>query len=181
MIILHTEKLEEPQKKMKMDFLDNCLNNNGNFGHSSKPQRLMSTGTSSGNINVESRSMDAGIRMEGIHTLEASTDLGSFVIICNPNAGYYEFSCFDPVLIDFFLKREINIVLWNYRGFGRSKGSCSMKNLLKDAQEIVDLLRGQLGCRSIAIYGRSLGGYIAVNLADKVDLIIADRTFSSIS
>lgn len=98
-----------------------------------------------------------------------------------PNAGYYEFSTFDSTMLDFFLKRKINVFMWNYRGFARSKGTLTMKNLLSDTEEIIDVIQKKIGCNNLAIYGRSLGGYAAVNMAEKVDLVILDRTFNNIS
>ena len=56
-----------------------------------------------------------------------------------------------------------------------------MKNMQSDGHEIIDLVRNKIGARNIALYGKSLGGYVAVNLVDHVELVIADRTFSSIS
>jgi hypothetical protein len=73
------------------------------------------------------------------------------------------------------------VFLWNYRDYGRSTGRCSMQNLVSDGSEIIDLVRNKIGCKHICLYGKSLGGYIATNLQDSVDLVIADRTFSSVS
>ena len=44
------------------------------------------------------------------------------VIICNPNALYYQQMVTSPnaYWLNFFLKRDINVMCWNYRGYGQS-------------------------------------------------------------
>lgn len=167
MIILHTQKCNESDKLEKMRFLEKSLDSD------LPTQRAEDVGTYSSQVILDSL-------QDQINQNEVK-DLGSFVIICNPNAGYYEFGCFDRTLIDWFQSKEINVFLWNYRDFGRSSGTLSMKNMLSDGHEIIDLVRNKIGARNIALYGKSLGGYVAVNLVDHVELVIADRTFSSIS
>ena len=45
------------------------------------------------------------------------------VVMCNPNAFYYQQMVTSPnaYWLNFFLKREINVVCWNYRGYGESE------------------------------------------------------------
>jgi hypothetical protein len=42
--------------------------------------------------------------------------------VCNPNALFYQQLVNTPnsYWLNFFLKREINVVCWNYRGYGES-------------------------------------------------------------
>lgn len=42
------------------------------------------------------------------------------VIMCNPNALYYQQMVTSPnaYWLNFFLKRDINVLCWNYRGYG---------------------------------------------------------------
>ena len=44
------------------------------------------------------------------------------VIMCNPNALAYQSMVLAPnaYWLNFFLKREINVICWNYRGYGES-------------------------------------------------------------
>jgi pimeloyl-ACP methyl ester carboxylesterase len=75
----------------------------------------------------------------------------------------------------FFQQRGLNIVLWNYSGYGRTfhKGVCgclknypSPENIMKDSESVLRYAKKQLGLRGkIAIYGRSLGGIAAAHLA----------------
>jgi hypothetical protein len=42
--------------------------------------------------------------------------------MCNPNALYYQQMVIAPnaYWLNFFLKRDINVIVWNYRGYGES-------------------------------------------------------------
>ncbi len=42
--------------------------------------------------------------------------------MCNPNALYYQQMVIAPnaYWLNFFLKRDINVICWNYRGYGAS-------------------------------------------------------------
>ena len=173
MILLHPDNksIDDPQNIEKLRYLEKCLDGLG--GTNRNANRMSDQMRSSEHYALEMTTNNVN--------LGETMDLGNFMIVCNPNAGYYEFSCFDKTFIDFFLEKKINLILWNYRGFGKSKGTCTMKNLLKDGHSLVDFARNKLMCKNIALYGRSLGGYVAVNLVDKVDIVIADRTFSTIS
>lgn len=106
----------------------------------------------------------------------------SFVLYCGPNAGVYELmSLSDSQVIDIYQKSGIYMLVWNYRGFGYSTGSPGMENIVNDCNSIHKLLKYGFGAEKIAVYGRSLGGHAAKSMAEKADLLIIDRSFSSIS
>ena len=48
------------------------------------------------------------------------------IIMCNPNALVYQQMITSPnaYWLHFFLRREINVVCWNYRGYGESESGC---------------------------------------------------------
>jgi pimeloyl-ACP methyl ester carboxylesterase len=104
------------------------------------------------------------------------------VLICQPNAAMYELSCYNEQLLNFYLKKGITIVLWNYRGYGRSYGSPTMENMAQDGQNILRMIKKRLKPSKLMIYGRSLGGHVAKSMCETglVDAIVLDRTFSSI-
>jgi len=78
----------------------------------------------------------------------------------------------------------LDIFIFDYRGYGRSKGRPSEKGLYIDAQAAYDHLisRKNISPERIIIYGESLGGAVAIDLAlqRKVKAIITESTFSSI-
>jgi hypothetical protein len=47
----------------------------------------------------------------------------STIIMCNPNALLYQQMVTSPnaYWLNFFLKRDINVMCWNYRGYGLSE------------------------------------------------------------
>lgn len=102
------------------------------------------------------------------------------VLICNPNAMYYQHMVNQPhaFYLRFFLNRNVNVMLWNYRGYGLSTGSPDPYNVKTDSEEILRYMKETMKLNGkFGVYGRSLGGLATTHLADKVDLIIADRTF----
>jgi len=105
------------------------------------------------------------------------------IILCCPNAGYYEYMCYEGQWIDIYLKHGFQVFLWNYRGYGRSTGRPTPENLRRDGEEIVDYLREKLGIRIIGCHGESMGGLVAVHLArwKNINFLCADRTFESLS
>ena len=54
---------------------------------------------------------------------------------------------------------------------------------MKDGEVILDYMKNIMNIKKIGVHGESIGGLIANHIAKKkqVDLLIADRTFSSLS
>jgi hypothetical protein len=79
-----------------------------------------------------------------------------------------------------FLDRGINVIAWNYRGYGRSTGSPSPNNLKLDVEAVREYVVKKLGfIGKLGVYGRSLGGIPSSYLANKVQMAIVDRSFSN--
>ena len=84
------------------------------------------------------------------------------------------------------MTNQINVLVWNYRSYGRSEGSPDPYNTLHDAETILkfgieDLgVKGKIGC-----FGRSLGGamatHIAKNYPQYIEFLFVDRSFGSLS
>jgi len=91
--------------------------------------------------------------------------------------------------LNFFLKREINVVCWNYRGYGESSiGLLDFLNPMKakiDAERVLaravqlTKVEGKIG-----VFGRSIGGITASHLAakynDLVELLVIDRSLDEL-
>ena len=58
------------------------------------------------------------------------------VILCLPNAMCYQSMANFPMgfYIQFFLNKKINVMLWNYKGYGRTKGTPDLKSLKFEAE-----------------------------------------------
>jgi hypothetical protein len=82
-------------------------------------------------------------------------------MITSPNAYW----------LNFFLKREINVVCWNYRGYGESSLGCFESldpyKSKRDAERVIAFVVNKLRIKGkIGVYGRSIGGLAACHLAN---------------
>ena len=109
------------------------------------------------------------------------------IVMCNPNALFYQHMVNSPnaFWLNFFLKKGINVMAWNYRGYGQTKSSPNPYNIKTDGESVLHYVLNELGVKGkLGVYGRSLGGVVATHLAatyhDKIDFLIADRTFGSL-
>ncbi|XP_033100697.1 protein ABHD13-like [Anneissia japonica] len=81
-----------------------------------------------------------------------------------------------------------NVMLLEYRGFGRSDGTPSESGMYVDAQAALDYLhtRSDIDHTKMFLMGRSLGGAVAIHLASKVENqdrirgIVLENTFTNI-
>ncbi|RLN96439.1 hypothetical protein BBJ28_00016678 [Nothophytophthora sp. Chile5] len=106
------------------------------------------------------------------------------VLLCNPNGGLYEFHHLQMDWIKFYTSDlDCHVLVYNYRGYGRCKGSPNPEMHNLDALALVEYLKTERGMKKIAVHGESIGGMVATYLARKsphVNVLIADRTFSSV-
>lgn len=77
--------------------------------------------------------------------------------------------------------RQFNVILFNYRGCGRSEGYPTIRTICRDAEDLVEFLinpfgsknhnqktpRFGLGIPSLGVHGRSIGGAAAIQVASK--------------
>jgi len=66
-----------------------------------------------------------------------------------------------------FYRYHYDVVLVDYRGFGKSTGRKSEKEMLNDVQVVYDTLAVQYREDHIIVYGRSLGSGFATKLANE--------------
>jgi fermentation-respiration switch protein FrsA (DUF1100 family) len=85
--------------------------------------------------------------------------------------------------IEIFHRLGLNVFIIDYRGYGKSKDKPSESGLYQDARTAWDFITAEKGYTSqqIIIFGRSLGGVIAANLASEVQArgLILESSFSS--
>jgi pimeloyl-ACP methyl ester carboxylesterase len=88
-------------------------------------------------------------------------------------------------MIRLLMKIPVNVFIIDYRGFGKSEGAPSEQGLYRDARAAWDYLTSErgLGPERIIIFGKSLGGVPAVDLASKVEAagLIVQSSFTSAS
>lgn len=88
-------------------------------------------------------------------------------------------------IIKIFNDLDLNVFIIDYRGYGRSGGFPSEKGTYLDAQAAYDYLisRDDVDKEKIVIYGKSLGGAVAIDLATKVyaRALISESAFTSVA
>lgn len=66
-----------------------------------------------------------------------------------------------------FLSKGYDVMIMDYRGFGKSRGPLSEKNLLEDALVPYDYVKERYGQGRVVVYGSSLGTGVATYVAAK--------------
>ena len=82
-----------------------------------------------------------------------------------------------------FTKLGYDILMTDYRGYGKSTGKPSERDLYKDALTILRWSQANLKYNRLVLYGRSLGSAVASNLATAVspDLLILETPFDELN
>ena len=106
----------------------------------------------------------------------------NLVIVCGPNLTPFENLINSWDIDSLYLLNDIDILFWNYRGYGFSEGSANFTNVCEDILDVYDYITEHYQYTKIAVHGLSIGGVPACHLASKriINLIIADRTFGSV-
>jgi len=102
----------------------------------------------------------AGVRINGLH-FYAKNPLG---LILYFHGNTRSIKGWAKYARDFY-RYQYDVVLVDYRGFGKSTGRKSEKEMLNDVQIVYDTLAVQYHENHIIVYGRSLGSGFAAKLA----------------
>ena len=103
------------------------------------------------------------------------------MIFCHGNAGNISHRT-DKIRI--FHNMGINIFIFDYRGYGASEGKPTEKGLFIDIQAAFDHVTEafKIPKEKIIVFGESLGGAVAIDLAHTKDIkaLITEDTFTSV-
>ena len=85
-------------------------------------------------------------------------------------------------IIQPILKFNYDIIIMNYRGFGKSTGPLSEANIHGDAQVLYDYAKKYIGERKVIVYGRSMGTGFATQIAanNPCDALILETPYYSV-
>ena len=88
------------------------------------------------------------------------------VMFCHGNSGNISHRQY---IVDICKKFEINLFIFDYRGFGKSSGKPCKRNLRKDGEAAYKFLTQyhQVKPKDLVIWGESLGGFVAIWTASK--------------
>lgn len=81
-------------------------------------------------------------------------------------------------------KWSVNVIAYDFRGYGKTGGTANQKSILEDAVAVGSWAKNQSAWNTVPLVpiGRSLGGAAAVEMAMELNSpgLILDRTFTSI-
>jgi uncharacterized protein len=126
---------------------------------------------------------DDGVTLVGWVIPASNSSGGLWLLMCHGNAG--NLSEFDrPVHYAGLRGLGLNLLAYDYRGYGESGGSPSEQGLYRDAQAGYRYLREkrQVPPDRIVVFGHSLGSAVAVDLVSRVPAagLILDGALTSV-
>ncbi|MFH1877742.1 MAG: alpha/beta hydrolase [Candidatus Omnitrophota bacterium] len=120
------------------------------------------------------------VRLNGWFIPSGAAD-GKTVLLFHGNAGNISYRL---DIIRMLNELGLNVFIPDYRGYGKSGGTASEQGTYLDAEAAYEYLlsRGDVDEQKIILYGKSLGGAVAVDLAAKGKgaMLILDSTFTSV-
>ena len=122
---------------------------------------------------------DDGIRLHGWY-IPGHRESKQTLLFFHGNAGNISHR---RASIEIFHRLGLNVFIFDYRGYGKSQGKPDEKGLYKDARAAWHYLTHERGFdqEDIILFGRSLGGAVAAELATEIQPagLILESTFSS--
>ncbi len=104
------------------------------------------------------------------------------MLLCHGNAGNISHRL---EVISILHSLEFNVFIFDYRGYGRSRGFPTEKGTYLDTEAAYDYLltRQDINKEELIVYGKSLGGAVAVDLALRAEVcaVIIDSAFTSVA
>lgn len=129
--------------------------------------------------DVELLTSDA-IKLHGWYIPAARHDEQRVLLFMHGNAGNISHR---GESVQIFHQLGLNVLIFDYRGYGQSQGRASEAGLYSDATAAWHYLTEtrRIAPENIILFGRSLGGVVAAELASRVQpgLLVLESTFSS--
>jgi pimeloyl-ACP methyl ester carboxylesterase len=125
-----------------------------------------------------SLSPEPGVKINALH-FKSDTISKGLVLYSHGNAG--DLSRWGSIAA-YFTKYNYDVVVWDYRGYGKSTGALSEQAIYNDAQYLYDYFKQQYDVDKIVLYGRSLGSAATSFLAahNPSQQVILETPFYSI-
>lgn len=132
-----------------------------------------------GGIHIDFEAED-GVNLKGMmFNNPQQPRSGKTILICSGSHKSQE--TYNVPIVKALLALGHNVMTFNYRGFGLSEGEASESGLYMDGEAAYQyILNNGVTTSDLVVYGYSLGGAVASDLAakHKIDVVL-DRTFSS--
>lgn len=87
--------------------------------------------------------------------------------------------------VRFLPQQGLNVLLFDYRGYGRSDGTANLEGLLMDVEAGLEQFIRHDGTGNLVVFGQSLGAALAIlvvansPLRDEIEIVVADSGFTS--
>ena len=101
------------------------------------------------------------------------------MIVCGPNGVPFQIFSRN-YRFETYLEKNMDVLCWNYRGYGFSKGKPSYSRLRTDILELFDEVKSIYNYEKYAVHGISIGGIPCCHLSSnrkEIELMICDRNF----
>ena len=122
-----------------------------------------------------------GEKIHGWHIRRPSP--GGAILFCHENAGNIGLRVTN--LVQMSQKLNVDVIAFDYRGYGHSSGQPTEAGLMIDTQTVYSEYVLPKVTVPIVVYGRSLGGAVALQFAasspPRLTGVIAENTFTSIA
>ena len=112
----------------------------------------------------------------------SNQDAKKLMIVCGPNGVPYQMYSRNAI-VKYYLDLNMDILCWNYRGYGFSDGAASFDKLRSDVLELFDEVKKTERYEHFAVYGVSIGGIPCCHLGrnrKEIELMICDRNFGKL-
>jgi len=145
------------------------------------PERVLSSSPSNIGLDFESVSFETTDRVKLSGWFIPSDSARGVILFCHGNAGNIGHRLES---IQIFHRLRLDILIFDYRGYGQSEGTPSEHGTYRDAEAAWHYLieERQVNPNEIAVFGRSLGGAVASWLAQSQTpgALILESTFTSL-
>ena len=133
-------------------------------------------------ISRDDTNLDCLLMLSQNNKNNNNTKEKNLVIVCGPNLTPFESFINSWDIDSLYLNNNIDILFWNYRGYGFSEGSTNFNIICEDVLCVYDYMKANYNYNNIAVHGLSIGGIPSCFLAQNRQLkfLIADRTFGSV-
>lgn len=123
----------------------------------------------------------SGRRLHGWMVPAPDGGTGYTLLYCHGNAGNITHRLES---IRQFVELGLSVFIFDYGGYGKSEGRPGEQTTYDDAEAAWDCLTGELGVddRTVILFGRSLGGAVAIEMARRVRAraLIVESCFTSV-
>lgn len=116
-------------------------------------------------IAPDSIRLDSGTILRGAHF----TRPGSIATVLYFGGNGFVLGKYYQFLLDTYKAQPVDVVAYDYRGYGGSTGTASLKGMFDDGVVIYDHVRAMpsVAGKPLVVHGQSIGSFVAGNIASK--------------